>query len=94
VCAVIFTLVFVMVYIRPSAPVATPTAVKPATGAPAVTGEHPLAGDSIPNEFVVTPQTDRRKSDSDRRQQRKGNLLETRSGRDRRKTNPAISISI
>jgi hypothetical protein len=92
--AVIFTRVFVMVYIRPSAPVATSTAVKPATSTPPITGEHPLAGDSIPNEFVVTPQTDRRKSGSDRRQQRKGNLLETRSGRDRRKTNPSISISI
>ncbi len=83
-----------MVYIRPSAPVATPTAIKPATGTPPVTGEHPLAGDSVPVEYVVTPQTERRKSDSDRRQQRKGNLLETRTGRDRRKSNPAISISI
>jgi hypothetical protein len=83
-----------MVYIRPSAPVATATAVKPATGTPPVTGEHPLAGDSLPVEYKVTPQTERRRADSDRRQARKGKLLETRSGRDRRKSSPAISISI
>ncbi|MET0357376.1 MAG: hypothetical protein ABW044_11390 [Cellvibrio sp.] len=82
-----------MVYIRPSAPVATPTAVKPTGEVPAVNREHPLAADAPVDEFVLTPQTDRRKQ-KDRRQQRKDALFETRAKRDRRKSSSTISLSI
>ena len=54
--------------------------------------EHSLASDTLVSEFVVQPETDRRKQ-QDRRQQRKDALLETRGSRDRRKNN-SISISI
>lgn len=83
-----------MVYIRPSAPVVTPTAVKPVGESSNTSAEHPLASDSLVNEYVVTPQTERRKPGSDRRQQRKDALLETRAGKDRRKSKSSISISI
>ncbi len=83
-----------MVYIRPSAPVMTPTVVKP-VGEPANTpDEHSLAADAIVNEYLVKPQVERRKQQEDRRQQRKDAMLETRAGRDRRKSNPSISVSI
>lgn len=83
-----------MVYIRPSTPVITPTVVKP-VGEPAnMPNEHPLASDAIVNEHLARPQVERRKQQDDRRQQRKDAMLETRAGRDRRKSNPSISVSI
>jgi len=83
-----------MVYIRPSAPVVTPTAVKPVGEPSHTSAEHPLASDAIVNEHLARPQVERRKQQDDRRQQRKDALLETRAGRDRRKSNPSISVSI
>jgi len=82
-----------MVYIRPSTPVVTPTAVKPTGDVPPVNREHPLAADAPVDEYVVTPQTDRRKQ-KDRREQRKDALFETRAKRDRRKSGSSISLSI
>lgn len=83
-----------MVYIRPSAPVVTPTVVKPVGESSHAPEEHSLASDAIVNEYLTKPQVERRKQQEDRRQQRKDALLETRAGRDRRKTNPSISVSI
>ncbi len=83
-----------MVYIRPSVPVAMPTVVKPVGESAHTPGEHPLASDSIVNEYSARPQVERRQQKEDRRQQRKDSLLETRAGRDRRKSKPSISISI
>jgi len=83
-----------MVYIRPSAPVAMSTAIKPLRESAHAPDENPLAGDSITNEYLVKPVVERRKQQEDRRQQRKDALLETRAGRDRRKGNPSISVSI
>lgn len=80
-----------MVYIRPSSPVATPTVVKPVGDSSSAPEQHSLAGDVIVNEFVITPETDRRRQD--RRQGRKNRLFETRSGKDRRKST-TLSISI
>lgn len=82
-----------MVYIRPSAPVTMPTTVKPVAGSSHEPEQHSLASDTVVNEFLITPAKDRRKQD--RRQQRKDALLETRAGRDRRKSNKTtISISV
>lgn len=83
-----------MVYIRPSAPVVVPTVVKPVGESPNIPAEHPLAGDAIVNEYVTKPVVERRKQHEDRRQQRKDAMLETRAGRDRRKSKPSISVSI
>lgn len=83
-----------MVYIRPSAPVVTPTVVKPVGESSHTSDEHPLASDAIVNEYVVKPETERRRQQNDRRQQRKDAMLETRAGRDRRKSKPFISVSI
>ncbi len=82
-----------MVYIRPSAPVIAPTAVKPVAESSHTPEEHSLAADTIVNEYLARPHVERRKQE-DRRQQRKDSLLETRAGRDRRKSNPSISVSI
>jgi hypothetical protein len=82
-----------MVYIRPSAPVTSPTAVKPVGESAYQPKEHSLASDAIVNEYLITPQTERRKQ-QDRRQDRKDALLETRAGRDRRKVKTSISVSI
>jgi hypothetical protein len=82
-----------MVYIRPSSPVLTPTTVKPTGEAPAINREHPLAADAPVDEFVLTPQTERRKQ-KDRREQRKDALFETRAKRDRRKSSSSINLSI
>ena len=83
-----------MVYIRPSAPVSPPTAVKPVGESAYAPEEHSLASDVVVNEYLARPQVERRKQKDDRRQQRKDALLETRAGRDRRKSKPTISISI
>jgi len=83
-----------MVYIRPSAPVITPTVVKPVNESSHMPDEQSLASDVVVNEYLARPQVERRKQQEDRRQQRKDALLETRAGRDRRKTNPSISVSI
>jgi len=83
-----------MVYIRPSTPVVTPTAVKPVGESSHSSDEHSLASTTAVNEYVVTAETDRRKQRQDRRQQRKDALLETRAGRDRRKSYSSISVSI
>jgi hypothetical protein len=83
-----------MVYIRPSAPVITTTPVKPVGEPSHAPEEHSLASDTVINEFVVKPESERRRQNQDRRQQRKDALLETRAGRDRRKGNPSISVSI
>jgi hypothetical protein len=83
-----------MVYIRPSAPLVMSTAIKP-VGELAHTPKEPaVAGDEVVNEYLARPQIERRKKQDDRRQQRKDALLETRAGRDRRKSNPSISVSI
>ena len=81
-----------MVYIRPSAPVIASTAVKPVAESSHGSEEHSLAADTVVNEYLARPQVERRKQD--RRQQRKDSLLETRAGRDRRKSSPSISVSI
>jgi hypothetical protein len=81
-----------MVYIRPSAPVIAPTAIKPLAESSHAPEEHSLAADTVVNEHLARPQVERRKQD--RRQQRKDALLETRAGRDRRKSSPSISVSI
>ena len=84
-----------MVYIRPSVPVISPLiAVKPVGEAAHAHEEHTLAGDVVVSEYLVRPQFERRRQKEDRRQQRKNALLETRAGRDRRKSKPSISISI
>lgn len=83
-----------MVYIRPSAPIVSPTAIKPVGDSAHAPDQHALASDTIVNEFIVSPETERRRQQQDRRQQRKDALLETRAGRDRRKSNPAISITV
>jgi hypothetical protein len=83
-----------MVYIRPSAPVVTPTVVKPIHESAHKPDEQSMAADTIVNEYLARPQVERRKQQDDRRQQRKDAMLETRAGRDRRKTNPSISVSI
>ena len=83
-----------MVYIRPSAPVVTPTAVKPLSESSNTTQEHPLASETVVNEYRAASQPERRKPGSDRRQQRKDSLLETRAGKDRRKNKSSINISI
>lgn len=83
-----------MVYIRPSAPVVTPTVVKPVGESFHAPEEHSLASDVVVNEYLARPQIERRQQREDRRQQRKDAMLETRAGRDRRKTNPSISVSI
>ena len=90
-----------MVYIRPSMPVISPSTVKPmgdSTGQspgyqPQPQSQQPQAAPQEPaSEYVVTSDTDRRKN-PDRRAQRKDAMLETRTGKDRRKSN-SISISI
>jgi hypothetical protein len=48
----------------------------------------------VVSEYLVRPHVERRRQKEDRRQQRKNALLETRAGRDRRKSKPTISISI
>lgn len=83
-----------MVYIRPSVPVVTPTAIKPVGESKRTPDQQSLAGDVVVNEYVVKPETERRRQQEDRRQQRKDAMLETRAGRDRRKTKPSISVSI
>lgn len=85
---------FDMVYIRPSAPVVTPTAVKPVNESSHQPEEQSLAADAIVNEYLARPRIERRKQQDDRRQQRKDAILETRAGRDRRKSNSSISVSI
>lgn len=86
--------VIAMVYIRPSASIVSPTAVKPIAEPMPAHQERSLASDVVLNEYLARPQVERRKQQSDRRQQRKDSLLETRAGRDRRKSKPTISISI
>ncbi len=83
-----------MVYIRPSVPVVIPTAIKPVGESNRAPDQQSLASDVVVNEYVVKPETERRRQQEDRRQQRKDAMLETRAGRDRRKTNPSISVSI
>ena len=83
-----------MVYIRPSVPVITSMPVKPVGESVHANEEHTLARDVVVNEYLGRPQVERRKQREDRRQQRKDALLETRAGRDRRKSKPTISISI
>ncbi len=82
-----------MVYIRPSVPVITTTPVRPVGESVPAEAEHSLAGDVVVNEYLARPHVERRKQ-QDRRQERKDALLETRAGRDRRKSKPTISISI
>lgn len=83
-----------MVYIRPSVPVVAPTVVKPVAEPNRAPDEDSLASDVIVSEYLARPQVERRKQQDDRRQQRKDAMLETRAGRDRRKSNPSISVSI
>lgn len=80
-----------MVYIRPSAPVLNPTAIKPVGDSAHTPDENSLASDVLVSEFIVTPETDRRRQD--RRQGRANRLYETRSGKDRRKAS-AVSVTI
>lgn len=83
-----------MVYIRPGVPVVSPTAIKPVGESNHAPDDHSLANDVVVNEYVVKPETERRRQQEDRRQQRKDAMLETRAGRDRRKSKPSISVSI
>jgi len=83
-----------MVYIRPSAPVVTSTAIKPVAELAHTPKESALASDEIVNEYLARPPVERRKKQDDRRQERKDAMLETRAGRDRRKSKPSISVSI
>lgn len=82
-----------MVYIRPSAPVVTPTGVKPIGDPEHTPVIHELAdgASTSANQAIKLPEQERRKQD--RRQQRKDALLETRTSSDRRRNN-SISISI
>ena len=82
-----------MVYIRPSVPIIAPPVVKPVAEPANAPNEHSLSADTVVNEYLTKPVVERRKQ-QDRRQQRKDALLETRAGRDRRKNNPSISVSI
>jgi hypothetical protein len=86
--------VITMVYIRPSASVVMSTAIKPVAELTPAHEEHSLASDVVVNEYLARPQLERRQQKEDRRQQRKDALLETRAGRDRRKSKPSISVSI
>ncbi len=83
-----------MVYIRPSVPVVTTPVVKPVGEPKRAADEHSLASDAVVNEYLTKPQVERRKQQDDRRQSRKDAMLETRAGRDRRKSKPSISVSI
>jgi hypothetical protein len=83
-----------MVYIRPSVPVITSTPVRPVGESVQAEAEHSLASDVVVNEYLARPQVERRRQRDDRRQERKDAMLETRAGRDRRKSKPSISISI
>lgn len=83
-----------MVYIRPSVPVISSTPVRPVGESVQAQAEHSLASDVVVNEYLARPQVERRKQQDDRRQERKDAMLETRAGRDRRKSKPTISISI
>ncbi len=80
-----------MVYIRPSSPVITTSTLKPLTDSP----EKDLSsgGGVVANAYIAKPETERRKM-QDRRQARKEALLETRTGKDRRKNHASISIII
>ena len=83
-----------MVYIRHIAPIVAPS-VRRTVGEPVqVQAEQSLTGKEVVNEYPARPQVERRKQRDDRRQERKDALLETRAGRDRRKSKPTISISI
>lgn len=88
-----------MVYIRPSSPVVTPTAIKPLAESPHAPEEDSTTNDDAVSQYGVRPEAvkpvvERRKQDQDRRKHRKDSLLETRAGRDRRKSSVSISISI
>jgi len=83
-----------MVYIRPSVPVIATTVIKPVRELAHAHEEHSLENDVIVNEYLARPQSERRKKQDDRRQERKDAMLETRAGRDRRKSKPSISVSI
>ncbi len=83
-----------MVYIRPSVPVITSTPVRPVGESVQAEAEHSLASDVVVNEYLARPQVERRRQRDDRRQERKDAMLETRAGRDRRKSKPSISVSI
>ena len=83
-----------MVYIRPSAPVMTTTVVKPVSESPHSPDEDSVTSDTTISELLVKPVVERRGQSQDRRQQRKDSMLETRAGRDRRKSTQSISVSI
>jgi hypothetical protein len=83
-----------MVYIRHIAPIVAPSVLRTVGEPVPVSAEHSVASDVVENEYLARPQVERRKQKDDRRQQRKDALLETRAGRDRRKSKPTISISI
>jgi hypothetical protein len=83
-----------MVYIRPSVPVVTAAPVRPVGELAHAHDERSLASNVIVNEYLARPQVERRKQREDRRQERKDAMLETRAGRDRRKSKPSISVSI
>lgn len=82
-----------MVYIRPSIPVAPSTPLKP-VGEPLPAQDQNHANNPIVNEYLVKPETERRRQQQDRRQQKRDALLETRAGRDRRKNKSVISVSV
>jgi hypothetical protein len=82
-----------MVYIRPSVPVAPSTPLKP-VGEPVPAQDQGQANNPIVNEYIVKPETERRRQQQDRRQQKRDALLETRAGRDRRKNKSVISVSV
>lgn len=83
-----------MVYIRPSVPVVAVAPIRPVGDATQADEEQSPERRVVVNEYLARPQVERRKQRDDRRQQRQNALLETRAGRDRRKSKPSISVSI
>ena len=81
-----------MVYIRPTAPVYNSPAIKPVVSSSSLHGQFSSEGDVIDSEYTAANFVERRKEN--RRQDKKGALLETRASRDRRNQNPRINVQV
>ena len=90
---VLVKLVLNMVYIRPSSQLTTTQPVKPISGSQNAADQHQMANDPIVSEYIPGVHPERRKK-QERRQAKKGALLETRAGDRRKSDKPFISVSI
>lgn len=82
-----------MVYIRPSTQLASTPSVKSVSASPVAASQHDVVNDPIVSEYIAGVHPERRKKD-ERRQEKKGAMLETRAGDRRKADKPSISISI